>query len=125
LETEPEFYSRQLKRHPACKVEVYGLVSIYNQQDDSEQNMRGLMDSITIAQEIGDRFNLPDEAQADIRLGLDALLRHGIVNEKTAPSYAKVLADRMVKMSYLAESTEIAELKAALEDGAKTLLKLK
>jgi hypothetical protein len=83
------------------------------------------MDAITIAKDIGNKFALPDQAQSDIRIGLEALLRHGIVNEKTAPSFAKVLTDRMVKMSYLAESSEIAKLTAALEDGARILLNLK
>lgn len=81
-----------------------------------------MLDTTTVALEIGNRFALPDHAYSDIRSGLDALLRHGIVNEKTAPSYAKVMTDWLVKQSYVPNTTDMAELKAALENGARSIL---
>lgn len=80
------------------------------------------MDTITASKAIATRFNLRDHAQADIRLGMDALLRHGITNAKTAPSYARTMTDWLVKNKYLPDSTDIVELHAALESSALAIL---
>ncbi|CAN5344191.1 hypothetical protein BH11PSE11_BH11PSE11_32910 [soil metagenome] len=80
------------------------------------------MDTVTAAREIADRFDLPDHAQAAVRLGMDALLRHGIVNAKTAPSYAKTMSEWLIKEKSVPNTTDIVALKAALESGARAIL---